>query len=123
MVNSGAIRLQLADSHTATHDVFHVSDLRPWFKLADRVLDVEYPEVKGHPALKKIVHDLYRKQCGRAHANASPHDRLAAYIVVRVDGSTEWIPLHRCYNSESTGAQRPAGSVCAHAGDGRPYLA
>ena len=28
-----------------------------------------------------------------------------------------------CYNSESTKAQRPAGSVCAHAGDGRPYLA
>ena len=28
-----------------------------------------------------------------------------------------------CYNSESTEAQRPAGSVCAHAGDGRPYLA
>ena len=28
-----------------------------------------------------------------------------------------------CYNSESTRAQRPAGSVCAHAGDGRPYLA
>ena len=28
-----------------------------------------------------------------------------------------------CYNSESTRTQRPAGSVCAHAGDGRPYLA
>ena len=28
-----------------------------------------------------------------------------------------------CYKSESTKAQRPAGSVCAHAGDGRPYLA
>ena len=28
-----------------------------------------------------------------------------------------------CYISESTKAQRPAGSVCAHAGDGRPYLA
>ena len=28
-----------------------------------------------------------------------------------------------CYNSESTRAQRPAGSVCAHEGDGRPYLA
>ena len=28
-----------------------------------------------------------------------------------------------CYNSESTISQRPAGSVCAHAGDGRPYLA
>ena len=28
-----------------------------------------------------------------------------------------------CYNSESTKAQRPAGSVCAHAGDCRPYLA
>ena len=28
-----------------------------------------------------------------------------------------------CYNSESTRAQRPAGSVCAHAIDGRPYLA
>ena len=28
-----------------------------------------------------------------------------------------------CHNSESTKAQRPAGFVCAHAGDGRPYLA
>ena len=28
-----------------------------------------------------------------------------------------------CYNSESTRAQRPAGSVCTYAGDGRPYLA
>ena len=28
-----------------------------------------------------------------------------------------------CYNSESTRAQRPAGSVCAQTGDGRPYLA
>ena len=28
-----------------------------------------------------------------------------------------------CYNSESTKAQRPTGSVGAHAGDGRPYLA
>ena len=28
-----------------------------------------------------------------------------------------------CYNSESTRAQRPADSVCAHAGDGPPYLA
>ena len=32
-----------------------------------------------------------------------------------------WVSF--CYNSESTEAQRPAGSVCAHAGDGRPYLA
>ena len=61
---------------------------------------MEYPEVKGHPALNKIVHDLYRKRCGRAPANASPHDCLAAYIVVRVDGSTEWIPLHRIIDED-----------------------
>ena len=28
-----------------------------------------------------------------------------------------------CNDLESTRAQRPAGCVCAHAGDGRPYLA
>ena len=86
VVNPGAIRSQLPDSYAATHDMFNVSDLRPWFKLADRVLDVEYPEVQGHPASNKIVQVLDRKRCGRAPANASPHDRPAAYFVVRVDG-------------------------------------
>ena len=82
VVNPGAIRLQLPDSYAATHDVFNVSDLRPWFKLADRVLDVEYPEVQGHPALNKRVQVLDRKRCGRAPANASPHDRPAASLCV-----------------------------------------
>ena len=60
----------------------------------------EYPEVQGHPALNEIVQVLDRKLCGRAPANASPHDRSAAYLIVRADGSTEWSPLHRIIDEE-----------------------
>ena len=47
-----------------------------------------------------IVQVLDRKRCGRAPANASPHDRPAAYFVVRVDSSSEWIPLHRIIDED-----------------------
>ena len=62
--------------------MYNVSDLRPWFKLADRVLDVEYSEVQGHPAMCIVVQVLDRKRYGRAPANASPHDRPATSLCV-----------------------------------------
>ena len=51
--------------------------------------------------------------------------RVVAVADVAMDAACERVLLDRCrcYNSESTRAQRPAGSVCAHARDGRPCLA
>ena len=100
VVHPGAIRLQLLQSYSATHDVFSVADIRPWFSIAERTLETEYPEVQGHPALNKIMEVLDRKRFGRAPANAAPHDRPATYFVVRMDGSTEWIPLHHIIDEE-----------------------
>ena len=47
----------------------------------------------------------------------------ARFLDSRVHTQIQQRSLIPCYKSESTKAQRPAGSVCAHAGNGRPYLA
>ena len=39
VVHPGAIRLQLPQSYSATHDVFSVTDIRPWFYIAERTLE------------------------------------------------------------------------------------
>ena len=45
------------------------------------------------------------------------------FLDSRVDTQIQQRSSIPCYYPESTRAQRPAGSVCAHSGDGRPYLA
>ena len=72
VVNPGAIRLQVPDSYAATHDVFNVSDLRPWFKLADRGLDVEYPEVQGAGMIVKVRASALCNADGSARRPSNP---------------------------------------------------
>ena len=64
VVHPRAMRLQLPQSYSATHDVFSVADIRPWLSIAKRTLETEYPEVQGHSALNKTVQVLDRKRFG-----------------------------------------------------------
>ena len=100
IVAAGAIRLKLPDAYVSTHDVFSVHDLRPWLHAPERRLELDYPDVVAHPTLNRVVQVLDRKRYGRAPRSAEPLDIPAQYLVVRVDGTTEWVPHNRLNEDE-----------------------
>ena len=100
IVASGAIRLKLPDAYNTTHDVFSVHDIRPWLHYPRRQLELEYPDVVAHPCLNRVVQVLDRRKHGPAPRNAEPLDIPAKYLVVRADGSTEWLPLSHLTEDE-----------------------
>ena len=95
IVAAGAIRLKLPDAYVSTHHVFSMHDLRPWLHAPERRLELDYPDVVAHPILNRVVQVLDRKRYGRAPRSAEPLDIPAQYPVVRVDGTTEWVPHNR----------------------------
>ena len=95
-----AIRLKLPDA--STHDVFSVHDLRPWLHAPERLLELDYPDVVAHPTLNRVVQVLDRKRHGCAPRSAEPLDIPAQYLVVRVDGTIEWVPHNRLNEGEET---------------------
>ena len=99
IVAAGAIRLKLPDAYVSTHDVFSVHDLRPWLHAPERRIELEYPDVVAHPSLNRVIQVLDRKKFGRAPRGAEPLDIPARYLVVRVDGTTEWVP-HNCLRED-----------------------
>ena len=103
---------------------------------------------RSHTCMRALAlgHDTsirHGRQCGTTTRNKREHQRSAKanaatgaaihrsdttlakarFLDSRVHTQIQQQSPIRCYNSESTRAQRPAGSVCAHAGDGRQYLA
>ena len=72
--------------------MFSVHDLRPWLHAPDRRIELDYPHVVAHPSLNRVVQVLDRKRFGRAPRTVEPLDIPARYLVVRVDGTTEWLP-------------------------------
>ena len=87
--------LKLPDAYVSTHDVFGVHDLRPWLHAPERRLELDYPDVVAHPTLNRVVQVLDRKRYGHAPGSAEPLDIPAQYLVVRVDGNTEWVSNNR----------------------------
>ena len=66
---------------------------------------------KANAATGAAIHQLYTTLAKARFLDSHVHTQIQQQSPIP------------CYNSESTRAQRPAGFVCAHAGDGRPYLA
>ena len=99
IVAAGAIRLKLPDAYVSTHDVFSVHDLRPWPHAPESRFELDYPDVVAHPTLNRVVQVLDRKRYGRAARSAEPLDVSAQYLVVRLDGTTEWV-LHNRLNED-----------------------
>ena len=58
----------------------------------ERCLELDYPDVVAHPTLNRLVQVLDCKRYGRAPRSAEPLDIPARYVVVCVDGTTEWVP-------------------------------
>ena len=100
IVAAGAIRLKMPDAYVSTHDVFRVHDLRPWLHAPKRRLEVDFPDVVAHPTLNRVVQVLDRKRYGRAPRTAQPLEIPAQYLVVRVGGTTEWVPHNRLNHDE-----------------------
>ena len=95
-----AIRFKLPDAYVTTHDVFSAHDLRPWLHAPERRLELDYPDAVAHPTLSRVVQVLDRKRYGRAPRSAEPLDIPAQYLVVRVDGTTEWVPHNHLNEDE-----------------------
>ena len=100
IVAARAIRLKLHDAYVSTHDVFSVHDLRPWLHAPERRLERDYPDVVAHPTLHRVVQVLDRKRYGCAPRSAKPLDIPAQSQVIRVDGTTEWLPHNRLNEDE-----------------------
>ena len=99
IVADGAVRLKLPDAYVSTHGVFSVHDLRPWLHAPERCLELHYPDVVAHPTLNRVVQVLDCMRYGRAPRSAEPLDIPAQYLVIRVDGTKEWVPRN-CLNED-----------------------
>ena len=100
VVNPGAYRLDLPATYVAVHDVINQEYLRPWFQSPGRELTEDFPDVQPHPELNPVVQILDRKRHGRAPRSAQPLDIPAKYLVVRVDGTLEWVPLSHLHEDD-----------------------
>ena len=97
IVAAGATRLKLLDAYVSPHDVFSLYDLGPWLHAPEHRLEMDYPDVVAHP---RVVQVLDRKRYGHAPRSAEPLDIPAQYLVIRVNGTTEWVPHNRLNEDE-----------------------
>ena len=55
-------------------------------------LELDYLDVFAHPTLNRVVQVMDRKRYGRAPRRVELLDIPYQCLVVRVDGTTEWVP-------------------------------
>ena len=93
----GTLVLDLPDFYSRVHNVFNVCDVRPWLHDGTGDVDVTYPNLRAQPSYNHVVQVLDRKRApGRVQARlTSLLDIPAEYLVVRHDGSVEWLHQNR----------------------------
>lgn len=98
----GTVTLDLPDAYSRIHNVFNVCDVRPWLHDGTSEIDVTYPALKPQSSFNPVVQVLDRKRAaGRAPSRlTSLLDIPTQYLVVRHDGSMEWLHQNRLQEPE-----------------------
>jgi transposase InsO family protein len=91
-VGHGAYRLDLPDPYSHTHPVFNVADIRPWLTSDMQVFEQHFPAIPLHPSANPVIQVLDRRRSpGRVPKDLPVEDSPAKYLVLRRDGTQEWI--------------------------------
>jgi hypothetical protein len=91
-VGHGAYRIDLPEVHCHTHPVFNNADTRPWLTSDMHVLEQHFPAVPLHPSVNPFIQVFDRSRSpGRVPRDLPVEDMPATYLVIRRDGTQEWV--------------------------------
>jgi hypothetical protein len=91
-VGHGAYRIDLPEPYCHTHPVFNNADIRPWLASDMHVLEQHFPAVPLHPSVNTVIQVLDRRRSpGRVPKDLPVEDIPATYVVIRRDGTQEWV--------------------------------